>query len=182
MCKDTELRDIQNIDRDILIILLDYCKYIYEEEKTRANLLNNTVKIYLAFLTFALGLGVWKMMPIDKAFLYINRSPHYLNHYYIFKCFFILSLFLFFLSFIFTILVLKVWKFERLCDPKERAINSVFTKNPNKILSIIISDYIVAANRNYEINEKKAKLLSKAVFSLLSGLILLLLTGLSVLC
>jgi len=44
-------------------------------------------------------------------------------------------------------------------------------ESENSLLSAIISDYVIAANKNYEVNENKAKLLSKALFCLIVGLI-----------
>lgn len=163
-------------DKAILIRLLEYCKYIYEEEHQRTNRLNNAVKIYLTFLTITLGIGILKIVPLAeiknllKSVSSLNPIGPYLE--LIALSLFYLSAILFGFSFIFTILVLKIWRFERLCDPKDTALKSISLGSENQLLSLITADYTVAANRNYLINEKKARLLSRALFCLISALLI----------
>lgn len=167
--------EINTVDKGVLEKLVEYCKYLYEEEKARTIGLNNAVKVYIAFLTITLGMGVFGVLPVERISILLNGTSIDSTYKYVKVSgvvLFYVSVLLFFSSFIFTILVLKVWKFERLCNPKQTALKSVFIETENKMLSVIIADYVIAANRNYEINEKKAKLLSKALFSLVGGLIL----------
>jgi hypothetical protein len=69
-------------------------------------------------------------------------------------------------------LVLKVWHFERLCDPEETIARSVKFSHEEELLAAMAADYAVSANRNHAINEKKAQLLSWALFLLIASLIL----------
>jgi len=46
-----EIKD-EKSEQTVLMRLLEYCKYLYEEEKDRTDHLNNAVKIYLAFFNY----------------------------------------------------------------------------------------------------------------------------------
>jgi hypothetical protein len=64
-----------------------------------------------------------------------------------------------------------VLDFEWLCNPKKR-ISKLAENEEHVVLDTIIADFVVTANRNHELNDKKAKWLAKAIFFLLMGLIL----------
>jgi len=68
-------QEINKVDKNILIRLAEYCRYMYEEEKERTNRLNDAVKVYIAFLTFTLGIVVFKMGPIKKMTTLSNSMP-----------------------------------------------------------------------------------------------------------
>lgn len=163
--------ELNQIDKNIQVRLLEYCKYLYEEEKERKNNLNDSVKTYIVFLTFILGVGVLKILPLEKLILLLKNKSINQNFIIFSIIVFSLSIFIFFISLIFTILILKTWKFERPSDPKITTLKSVCMENENELLSSIIADYIIACNRNHAINDKKAKLLSYALFSLITGMI-----------
>jgi hypothetical protein len=160
------------LEKEILLRILEYCKYLYEEEKERKNSLHAAVKTYITLLTFilgiGLGLGLIKGLPIDKSIIVSNNN--FINIWLI--IFFSISICCFFISLIFTILVLKIWRFERPADPRSISLKSIFMENENEVISDIIADYIIACEKNYNINESKAKLLSRGLFFLITGFIL----------
>lgn len=54
--------EVNKIHENILQSLLDYSKYLYEEENERRDRLNNAVKVYIGFLTFILAIGVFRLI------------------------------------------------------------------------------------------------------------------------
>ena len=77
--------------------------------------------------------------------------------------------FLFLAAALFTLVTIKIWTRERLCDPEIMIDNASSIECEEKLLSMISADYAVSANRNYNVNEKKAKSLSRALFCLFSA-------------
>jgi hypothetical protein len=148
---------------------------MYSEEKERTNRLNDAVKVYLGFTSFIIGLGVLKVVTADDiAFLFkqpnsLATTASYLKA--IGVILFCLSFVLFAISALFTILVLKVWQFERLCDPEQLVVKAVTMEGEPALLSTMIADFAIAANRNYEVNEKKARLLSYGLLALICALL-----------
>ena len=160
-------------DKEFLEKLLDYCKYLYEGEKERRDVLNKTMRIYLAALGFAIGVVILKLTNIDKISALIQEtSVHGQNIQIIIIALFVVAAILFVLSFIFTLLVVKMWDRERLCDPESFVTKSASMETINTLLSSVIADYAVAANRNHNINEKKALLLSRALYSFLTSVLI----------
>ena len=164
---------LTDLDHDnILKSTLEYSKYLYEEENLRRDRLNNAVKVYLGFLTFILGVGAFKLVSLGELSLLLNTSAHQaLSNTGIILLG--LSLLLLIVAFVLTIRVLKMWTYERLCDPKAMAVRSVFLEDNRKILSSMISDYVVACNVNHHINNQKSTLLTRALSMLIIGLIML---------
>lgn len=179
LSKDIENK-ILNQDRNFLLRLTEYFKYIYEEENKRRDILNNTTKIYLGAFAFVVGIGIAKIETMEKLTSMVKilsdsiPGGHYVSLLGTFL--FIFSAILFFVSFVFTMLVVKMWKRERLCDPQEFVFRAMAMSNENRLLSAIIADYVVATNRNHWINEQKAKLLSQALLSLISSIIIFAIT------
>jgi len=154
---------------DFMIRLVEYTKYLYEEEKDRTANFHNIMKTYLAIQTFTIGVVIIKIANIKEILELLKFSPGYpLNFSFILL---FLSLFFIFLSFIFTIFVLKIRKFERLCSPKEFIAETIKFEKEYKLLSAINANYVVATERNYGINQKKAKYLTCALILYISGLI-----------
>lgn len=52
-----------------------------------------------------------------------------------------------------------MWDRERLCDPEYFITKASSMATVKELLSSIISDYTVSANRNHHVNERKARLL-----------------------
>jgi len=157
---------------NILNNALEYSRYLYEEENDRRDRLNNAVKVYLGFLTFILGVGVFKLVSFGELILLLNSQT---NHVLSFAGLVLLglSLTMLIVAFIFTIRVLKMWPFERLCNPRAMAVRSVFLENNKKFMESMISDYVTTCNINHEINNQKSTLLTRALSMLIIGLIML---------
>lgn len=158
-------------DKEFLEKLLDYCKFVYVEEKARADNLNKTMRIYLAALGFAIGVVILNLTSIDKISALIQEtSVHGQTIQTTVIALFIVAAILFVISFISTLLVVKMWDRERPCDPELFVTKSTSIDTINTLLSAIIADYAVAANRNHKINGKKALLLSRALYSFFASL------------
>jgi hypothetical protein len=167
--------EVNKIHENILQSLLDYSKYLYEEENERRDRLNNAVKVYIGFLTFILAIGVFRLIPFEELILLLkNRTYIVISIFGV--IFYGTSVISFFISFIFTILVLKMWPFERLSDPRTMVVKSIFMENKNDYVSSMISDYVVACNANHEINNQKSRLLSWGLTFLIGGFILFVLS------
>jgi hypothetical protein len=167
-------------DRDLLARLAEYVKYLYEEENERRDVLNNTTKIFLGTFGFVVSIGLAKISAIEKLPLMIaglsSRAP---AGAYIALAGILLLLAatgLFFASFLFTVLVVKMWKRERLCDPQRFVFRAMTMPCEARLLSAMVADYVVAANRNHRINEQKARLLSRGLLSFISGFIVFVVT------
>ncbi len=164
-------------DPSKLLRLLEHCKYVYEEEKERRDLLNNTTRIYLTAFGFSIGVTVIKIGSIEKIpglIRSISETSPLVGNVIGDVATVILygTVFLFFTAFICTILAVRMWKRERLCDPEKLLPFSLSMEKETELLSTIIADYVVATQRNYCINEKKARLLSKALLFFISAITL----------
>lgn len=143
-----------------LVRLNDYYKNLYDEEYKRNEHLTGIGKIYLSILTFSIGVVVLKMkisLGIDE--ILANNSIIALL-----ILFFIISTIIFILlSFIYTTLALRIRQYERLCDPRKFIAVAENCETECTLLEKIIANYTVATERNFKVNEKKAKLLSHAL-------------------
>lgn len=167
-------------DKDLLARLAEYVKYLYEEENERRDVLNNTTKIFLGTFGFVISVGLAKITAIEKLpsmILGISSSAPAGKYIALAGALLLLaSVGLFLASFLFTLLVVKIWKRERLCDPQGFVFRAMTMPDEARLLSAIIADYVVAANRNHRINEQKARLLTRALLSFISAFIVFMLT------
>ena len=163
-------------ERDLYVRLHDYCRHMYEEEKDRSQRLNDAVKVYLGFTSFIVGIGALKLVTVDQlaALFKVQALPvaAAVLSTRIGTMLFFVSFALFAASAVCTILVLKVWRFERLCDPEHLVVRTAIMESEMDLLSSMVADYAVAANRNYEVNERKAKLLSYGLLFLMCAVLL----------
>lgn len=164
-------KKLDETNKDILLRLLEYSKYLHEEEKVRTERIEKKVSIFTMFLGGSFW-GILTLLPIEKLSKLSNGSVLERQIAIIVSVTYYTSFILFLFSAIFILLVYKVRNFEWLCDPEKRIPESA-EKDEHSVLDTIIADYVITANRNHEINDKKAKWLSKAIFSLLIGLIFL---------
>jgi hypothetical protein len=168
-------RPQKKYDMNNLIRLLDYFKYLYEEEKQRNEKLNSATNTYLVVITFAFsfsaGLLSWLSPKATNLSTILNDK---------FQLLLILglgvSILILLLSLIFTLLVIKVRQFERLCSPVDFATKASIMENEDELISSIISNYVVATERNFLINNKKARFLTLGMQAYLIGFILLLIS------
>jgi hypothetical protein len=155
--------------KDFLKTLADYSKYLYEEEVNRAERYHSAMKTYLVFIgsTFTATLGLAKWLGIAPAnFHQMSSNPIGI----MLGIFVIVALTCFVASFMFTILVIKVWRTERLCYPKIFALEVSTESSETVLMEKIISNYVVAAERNGVVNDKKGKHLAIASVSYRIGL------------
>ncbi len=167
-------------DKDLLARLGEYVKYLYEEENERRDVLNSTTKIFLGTLGFVVSVGAAKVASIEQLPPLIGKlSNHAAAGQYV-AVISILLLFtaagLLLASFLFAVLVVKMWKRERLCDPQRFVFRAMTMPNEARLISAMIADYVVAANRNHRINEQKARLLSRALLSFILGFMIFVVT------
>lgn len=163
--------------RDLFIRQNGYFQYLYEQEQKRSASIVAGAKVYIAFLIFILGSIFLKVITADKILFLFNSNsvPHWekvLGFSLI-----ILSSIALLIALIFSIFVLKVWSYDRLCNPADRLKDTIYMNDETEVLSKSISDFAVATSRNNEINNKRAQYLSYALGFLLIGTILALITA-----
>lgn len=157
-------------NKEALIKIFEYSKYLYEEEKSRTERIEKKVNIFTMFLGGSF-LGILTFLSPEKLVKSFNGSI--IEKQIVITIFvtYYASFLLFLCSAVFIILVYKVLDFEWLCNPEKR-ISKLAENEEHVVLDTIIADFVVTANRNHELNDKKAKWLAKAIFFLLIGLIL----------
>jgi hypothetical protein len=162
-------------DLSILKHLLDYSKFLHEQENQRNDKLTSVTNIYLVVITFAFTLllgGASLVIPTTESTL-PNLGQQYQIMLFVGLG---ISILLFLMSLFFTILVVKVRSFERLCNPKEFIIEASGMKYEEEVVSEIISHYVVATERNFIVNNTKARYLAYGLQSYVLGFVTLLLT------
>lgn len=149
--------------------LLKYCEYLYEEEKDRRDILNNTSKIYMAAQIFVLTAFGTKVIGTDKVYTFLDSLRTYTETSpfigSIISIIFFISLASFLSSFVLAILVNKMWNRERLNDPEKLLSSMGQFSTENMIIAKIMADYAISSNRNHQINDSKALLLRYSLFS-----------------
>lgn len=158
--------------KDLLAKQLDYFQFLFEQEQKRALSIISGAKVYIAFLVFILGTIFLKVVPAENILLlFTTKSISAVE-----KLFGIglvtISLFTLTIAVVLSMTVMKVWSYDRLCDPIERFKETLSMKMEEEVLSKILSDFTIATNRNNVINNMRAKRLSLALNWLLSGTIL----------
>ena len=154
--------------------LLEYCIYIYEEEKDRRNILNNTSKIYMAAQLFILTVLGSKIIGADKFFdsmhnIYKSTNNLSFNGTIIIMIF-VVAIITFFFSFVLAVLVNKMWDRQRLNNPEELVSSIGQFPSENMLIAKMAADYAVASNTNHYVNDKKALLLKYSLFSFLASI------------
>lgn len=160
-------------DTSSLARLLDYFKYLYEQENHRSEKLNASTNTYLVAITFAftflVGLLGWMfpkesgpLIPLDSTIQALLAACAGV------------AILLILASLIFTMLVVKVRPFERLCDPVKFAGQTSDIRDEADLMRAMISHYVVATDRNFQLDNQKARLLSYALQTFIVGFVLLL--------
>lgn len=106
--------------RNLFIRQNEYFQYLYEQEQKRSASIVAGAKVYITFLVFILGSIFLKVITADKILLLFNSSSvppweKVLGFSLIILCAIALLI-----ALIFSIFVLKVWSYDRLCNPVER--------------------------------------------------------------
>ncbi len=162
-------------DLSILNHLLSYSKTLHEQENQRNDKLTNVTNIYLVVITFAftLLLGVLSLISPTAGSMLLKLSKEF--QIVLFGGLGV-SVLLILMSLIFTMLVLKVRSFERLCNPKEFIVEASSMKSEEEVVGAIISHYVVATERNFLINNRKARFLAYGLQTYIIGFAILLFT------
>lgn len=163
--------------KDLFIRQNEYFQYLYEQEQKRAMSIIAGAKIYIAFLVFILGSILLKVISADKIIALFNNGSIPQWEVILGISLSVLSAIALSIALIFSILVMKVWSYDRLCNPVERFRDTLYMNNEIEVLSKSISDFAVATHRNNEINNKRARYLSYALGFLLIGMVLALITA-----
>ncbi len=163
--------------KDLFIRQNEYFQYLFEQEQKRAMSIIAGAKIYIAFLVFILGSILLKVISPAKIIALFNNSSIPTWEVILGISLTGLSAIALSIALLFSILVMKVWSYDRLCCPIERFKETLYMNNEIEVLSKSISDFAVATHRNNEINNKRAKYLSYALGFLLIGTVLALITA-----
>lgn len=165
------------INHDRYTRLLEYCTYLYEEEKDRRNILNNTSKIYIAAQLFILTIFGSKVIGADKIDTFFDSLKSYTNGSpfigSIIIIIFCISVASFLASFVLAVLVNKMWDRERLNNPETVLYSIGQFSTENMLIAKMTADYAVASNRNHQINDSKASLLKHSLFSFMASIFFL---------
>jgi hypothetical protein len=137
---------------NILTRQKDYFQYLYEQEQKRAASIIGGAKVYIGFLVFIVGSISLKVITPDKLAELFNNNVIPFWSKMVGISFILLSGLSLLISLLFTILVLKVWSYERLCNPTERFKETISMTNQLEVLSKCLSDFAIAASRNNIIN------------------------------
>jgi hypothetical protein len=158
--------------RDLLVRQYEYFQYLFEQEQKRAASIVGGAKVYIAFLVFILGSIFLKAITPEKILVLFSNSS--IEPWLRFAAISIIMLSAVALSaaVLFTILVLKVWFYDRLCDPIERFKETLIMRDEIEVLSKSISDLAVATSRNNLINNKRAEYLARGLNCLIIGAML----------
>lgn len=163
--------------KDLFVRQNEYFQYLFEQEQKRAASIVAGAKMYIAFLVFILGSIFLKVITADKIIGLFNSSSIPQWEKVLGISLTVLSAIALLIALIFTILVLKVWSYDRLCNPVNRLKDTIYMTDEIEVLSKSISDFAVATSRNNEINNKRAQFLSYALGFLLIGTVLALITA-----
>ena len=105
------------------------------------------------------------MLPFNKVQSFIASGNLGLPLGVILVAFYGLSIVMFLSSFVFTLLIYNVERFESPAESRQLIERALLTKDEHDFLSTIIAGYSIATSRNHKINDKKEAYLSKALFS-----------------
>lgn len=158
--------------RNLLIRQYEYFQYLFEQEQKRAASIVGGAKVYIAFLVFILGSIFLKVITPEKIIDLFSNSAIEPTAKLVGISLIMLAAIALSAAIVFTILVLKVWFYERLCDPIERFEETITMKDELEVLSKSICDFAVAISRNNSINNKRAEYLTRSLNCLLIGTLL----------
>jgi len=157
-----------NTHSELLKITHESCEKLYNEEKKREEILNNRAKIYLSLLTFILGALFFKIELIETIITTKNITE---LCFWIQFILYIFTMLCFVIALLFVFLSIRIMKFEFICDPEKDIIKKITDEmTADDFLLKRSIDYAVARNRNSITNNKKASLLTIAIFFILAGL------------
>lgn len=156
-----------------LDLMLEYSRYLYENELARTDKLNDTSKTFILFIssTFTVLLAGLTWVGVDV--LSKQTDTIYNPANLAAASLFLVSVLALVLAFVFVVLSVKIRSFERLCDPLQ-FVSANGDKSTDLIKKDITANYTVATARNYKVNARKAWWLFNALFAYLAALVLFL--------
>lgn len=158
--------------RELLVRQYEYFQYLFEQEQKRAASIANGAKVYITFLIFILGSIFLKVITPEKILALFTNSSIESWIKYLAMTLIILSVVVLAAAVLFTILVLKVWFYDRLCDPIERFEETLIMRTELEVLSKSMCDFAVATSRNNLINNQRAEYLTRGLNCLIIGAVL----------
>lgn len=161
--------------------MVEYTRYLYEEEKQRSERFHLAVKTYVVFVgaTIAGLVTGSKWLGVSPAGILSSSALSLIE--ILVEATVVISLLLLSVSFVFSVLVIKGWKIERLCDAQLFSLQSSFKANNVDLLETIVSNFAVAASRNAIVNDNRGKLLAWASLFYRIALLFILFGAISVL-
>jgi hypothetical protein len=163
--------------KDLFARQYGYFQYLYEQEQKRSASIVAGAKIYIAFLVFILGSIFLKVITADNILSVVNSHSVPQWQKVLGFSLIAVSALVILLALVFSIFVLKVWSYDRLCNPDERLLETARMTSETEVLSKSICDFAVATSRNNAINNKRARYLSYALGCLLIGTVLSLISA-----
>lgn len=143
----------------------NFFKYLYEKEESRYKELLNRGKVFISIITFYLGLLLFKTSDYQTADAFIDTLGIKVFLY-------ALPIILFSIAFLINILSLGIYTYEYPNDLKSLIINNENQLyNNTEFLKGRIVDFAIAMERNYETNNKRAKLLFYTSIFMFLGII-----------
>jgi hypothetical protein len=162
----------QETMRKLLVRQREYFEYLFEQEQRRAANIVGGAKVYIAFLVFVLSSLLLKVIdPKTLVALFTGSSIGSPLRIILISLVLAATVALS-AAVLFTISVLKVWYYDRLCDPIERFRETLSMEDELQVLSKSICDFAVATGRNNRINNMRATYLARGLNCLLTGLLL----------
>lgn len=144
-----------------LVRLEEFSRRLYEEEINRSHHLNGSAKnLFLILAATIAFLGSLIQWLLSNPIVSLSNFGNWLV-----AVLFMLGVTFAIASFVFILLTLNVRAYERLCDPIKLVSRMLVTQIEEELLSEIISNYLVATDRNLKANAGKATVLSRAYYS-----------------
>ncbi len=167
----------QNKTRDLLVRQHEYFQYLFEQEQKRAVSIVGGAKVHIAFLVFILGSVLLRLItPENIIALFTDSTVGAMA-----RCIGVLMVTLSAITLIgaavFTLFVMKIWLYDRLCDPIVRLGQTLLMEDELEVLSKSISDFAVATDRNNRVNNQRATYLGRGLNCLVVGTLLSIITS-----
>lgn len=154
----------------------EHLRLVYEEEAQRADRIVQGAKMYLGVLLLTIGTFYLKGIPFETVFG-VGTSGGIASHFRsIGLSLAAVTAVVLFVAFSFALFVFRVWGYERLCNPKVRLLQTGSMMSELDSVSKSMNDFAEAAHQNYQVNNRRAKSLHRAMMWLYSGVLLTFLT------
>jgi hypothetical protein len=152
----------------------DYLRYLYEAEERRSERFHAATQTYLLFIgsTFAGTLGALEWLDLKPSRMVMLGAAGVAVAILL-----IAALIVLVVSFVLTVLVIKVWPKERLCLAPEFVLRTG-TFNRESFQAAVIANFAIATDRDSRSNDRKGAVLGAASVTYRIALLLLMVAGL----